>query len=1058
MKNEKLKLVSAILLLSGLTVGQLQAVPHTGVKGVDILQQDSSCSGVVVDQNGETIIGASVVVKGTTNGTITGIDGDFTLPDVKKGDIIVVSFVGYVAQEVAWKGTPLKITLKEDSKALEEVVVVGYATVKKANLTGAVAAVDDKVLADRPIVNLGQGLQGTIPNLNITTSSKPGAGSSFNIRGETSINGGGPLVLVDGVQMDPNLINPQDVASVSVLKDAASASIYGARAAYGVILITTKSGRKDMPTQVSLDASLSFNSPTTRPNFMNSMEYANWMNTAGMTTNGRPIFSQEEMQHIEAYFNDPVNNLPVFVAKDPLSDQFQNSQSGKYAYCGNTDWMKEIYKKNYPVQKYNVNISGGGAKANYYTSVGYTDQGSMLRYGNEGFRKFNMVNNINYDINNWLHVSMKTSYIRTELDGITQDNTHGENWIGNDTQPLMPVKHPDGNWSGQGNYTNFAAVMEEMGTRKTTKNDFWNTLAVRLTSLKGLSINMDYTFNYYAEHAKNHAKSFNEYGIDGKFLQTFQYSNPNYVEEGQNNDTYNAFNLFGDYENTFGKHYFKVMAGFNQESKHTRYFWAKRQELISNDLPSMGAATGEKSVNNSDNSWATRSGFFRLNYTFADRYLFEVNGRYDLSSKFPKDDRAVFSPSFSLAWKLSEESWFKNWTNHFFEDLKIRGSYGSLANQSLDNGDWYAYISNYGSGESGYLMGGKHPSYVLPGALVSNVVTWEKVTQWDLGLDVAVLNNRLKATFDYYQRKTEDMLGPGMILPNILGTAEPRENAADMVTRGWELALTWNDQLDNGLHYSVGFNLSDTKAEITRYNNPTKSLAAPYYEGMIVGEIWGYDSSLFASEEEIAGAADQSLLDDGIKKLPGDIHFHDINGNGVVSNGNNRVGDSDDLHVIGNNRARFRYGFNLSADWKGFDLGIFFQGVGKRDMMLPGTFTWQYGSRWTVPTAVGQDYWREDNQGAWLPRARFNGGKSIAQNQTRYLLNAAYLRLKSLTLGYNLPEALTQKVGIQKCRLYVSGENLLTFDHTPDGFDPELDDPYKYPMQKSVSVGVNVVF
>lgn len=1058
MKNEKLKLVSAILLLSGLTVGQLQAVPHTGVKGVDILQQDSSCSGVVVDQNGETIIGASVVVKGTTNGTITGIDGDFTLPDVKKGDIIVVSFVGYVAQEVAWKGTPLKITLKEDSKALEEVVVVGYATVKKANLTGAVAAVDDKVLADRPIVNLGQGLQGTIPNLNITTSSKPGAGSSFNIRGETSINGGGPLVLVDGVQMDPNLINPQDVASVSVLKDAASASIYGARAAYGVILITTKSGRKDMPTQVSLDASLSFNSLTTRPNFMNSMEYANWMNTAGMTTNGRPIFSQEEMQHIEAYFNDPVNNLPVFVAKDPLSDQFQNSQSGKYAYCGNTDWMKEIYKKNYPVQKYNVNISGGGAKANYYTSVGYTDQGSMLRYGNEGFRKFNMVNNINYDINNWLHVSMKTSYIRTELDGITQDNTHGENWIGNDTQPLMPVKHPDGNWSGQGNYTNFAAVMEEMGTRKTTKNDFWNTLAVRLTPLKGLSINMDYTFNYYAEHAKNHAKSFNEYGIDGKFLQTFQYSNPNYVEEGQNNDTYNAFNLFGDYENTFGKHYFKVMAGFNQESKHTRYFWAKRQELISNDLPSMGAATGEKSVNNSDNSWATRSGFFRLNYTFADRYLFEVNGRYDLSSKFPKDDRAVFSPSFSLAWKLSEESWFKNWTNHFFEDLKIRGSYGSLANQSLDNGDWYAYISNYGSGESGYLMGGKHPSYVLPGALVSNVVTWEKVTQWDLGLDVAVLNNRLKATFDYYQRKTEDMLGPGMILPNILGTAEPRENAADMVTRGWELALTWNDQLDNGLHYSVGFNLSDTKAEITRYNNPTKSLAAPYYEGMIVGEIWGYDSSLFASEEEIAGAADQSLLDDGIKKLPGDIHFHDINGNGVVSNGNNRVGDSDDLHVIGNNRARFRYGFNLSADWKGFDLGIFFQGVGKRDMMLPGTFTWQYGSRWTVPTAVGQDYWREDNQGAWLPRARFNGGKSIAQNQTRYLLNAAYLRLKSLTLGYNLPEALTQKVGIQKCRLYVSGENLLTFDHTPDGFDPELDDPYKYPMQKSVSVGVNVVF
>ena len=306
---------------------------------------------MVVDQNGETVIGASVVVKGTTNGTITGLDGDFSIPNVKKGDVIVVSYVGYVDSEIVWEGKPLKIALKEDSKTLDEVVVVGYATVKKANLTGAVSAVDDKVLADRPIVNLGQGLQGTIPNLNITTSGQPGKGSSFNVRGETSINGGSPLVLVDGVQMDPNLINPQDVASVSVLKDAASASIYGARAAYGVILITTKSGRKNMPTQVSFDASVSFNSPTTRPEYMNSMEYAHWMNAANNTTSGRDLFSQEEMEHIEAYFYDPVNNLPVFVAKDPSSWQYGNCQAGKYAYCGNTDWMKEMYQKKLPCPK-----------------------------------------------------------------------------------------------------------------------------------------------------------------------------------------------------------------------------------------------------------------------------------------------------------------------------------------------------------------------------------------------------------------------------------------------------------------------------------------------------------------------------------------------------------------------------------------------------------------------------------------------------------------------------------------------------------------------------------
>lgn len=1013
-------------------------------------------TGTVTDASGP-VIGATVMQKGTTNGTITDMDGKFSLDGVKKGDVIQITYIGYIMQEITYTGKPIKVTLVEDSKKLDEVVVVGYATVKKANLTGAVSAVDSKVLEDRPIINLGQGLQGTIPNLNITTSGQPGKGSTYNVRGETSINGGSPLVLVDGVEMDPNLINPQDVASVSVLKDAASASIYGARAAYGVILITTKTGKKNMPTQVSLDASISFNSPTTRPSYMNSMEYANWMNAANNLTNGRDLFSADEMEHITAYFNDPANNSPVFVTTDPNSWQYGNCQAGKYAYCGNTDWMKEMYKKSYPLQQYNVNISGGSDKATYYTSVGYTDQGSLLRHGDEGFRKFNMVNNINYDINNWLNISMKTSYIRTELSGIVQDGVHGEAWIGNDTQPLMPVKHPDGNWAGQGNYTNFAAVLDEMGSRKTTKNDFWNTLALKLTPLKGMTINMDYTFNYYAEHNKNHIKSFNEYGVDGNFLQVFQYSKPNGVYEGQNNDTYNAFNFFGDYERTFGKHYFKVMAGYNQETKHTRSFYAQREKLISNDLPSMGSATGDKYVGNSDDSWATRSGFFRVNYTYADRYLLELNGRYDLSSKFPKNDRAVFNPSFSVGWKLSEESWFKNPTNGFFDELKIRGSYGSLANQALDNG-WHSYLSTYGTGTMSYIMGGVQNQYVSPGGLVSTSITWEKVTQWDLGLDFAILNNRLQGTFDYYQRSTTGMLGAGKVLPGVLGTSEPEENAADMVTRGWELSLSWNDRLDNGFHYSASFNLSDTQAEITKFDNPTKSLSSSYYEGQILGNIWGYESTLFQSQAEIDAAPDQSQLDGGIKKVPGDIKFINQNGDNVINNGENTVDNPGDMKIIGNNKARFRYGFNISADWKGVDFGIFFQGVGKRDLMLPATFKWQYGSQWQVPVAAAQDYWREDNTSAYYPVARFNGGSALGQNQTRYLLNAAYLRLKSVSVGYTIPQTLTQQWGIQKCRIYFSGENLLTFKHTPEGFDPELDNPYKYPQQKSLSVGINVTF
>lgn len=1032
----------------------LQAKTGMEVSSPEMVQE--RVTGTVTDASGP-VIGATVMQKGTTNGTITDMDGKFSLDGVKKGDVIQITYIGYIMQEITYTGKPIKVTLVEDSKKLDEVVVVGYATVKKANLTGAVSAVDSKVLEDRPIINLGQGLQGTIPNLNITTSGQPGKGSTYNVRGETSINGGSPLVLVDGVEMDPNLINPQDVVSVSVLKDAASASIYGARAAYGVILITTKTGKKNMPTQVSLDASISFNSPTTRPSYMNSMEYANWMNAANNLTNGRDLFSADEMEHITAYFNDPANNSPVFVTTDPNSWQYGNCQAGKYAYCGNTDWMKEMYKKSYPLQQYNVNISGGSDKATYYTSVGYTDQGSLLRHGDEGFRKFNMVNNINYDINNWLNISMKTSYIRTELSGIVQDGVHGEAWIGNDTQPLMPVKHPDGNWAGQGNYTNFAAVLDEMGSRKTTKNDFWNTLALKLTPLKGMTINMDYTFNYYAEHNKNHIKSFNEYGVDGNFLQVFQYSKPNGVYEGQNNDTYNAFNFFGDYERTFGKHYFKVMAGYNQETKHTRSFYAQREKLISNDLPSMGSATGDKYVGNSDDSWATRSGFFRVNYTYADRYLLELNGRYDLSSKFPKNDRAVFNPSFSVGWKLSEESWFKNPTNGFFDELKIRGSYGSLANQALDNG-WHSYLSTYGTGTMSYIMGGVQNQYVSPGGLVSTSITWEKVTQWDLGLDFAILNNRLQGTFDYYQRSTTGMLGAGKVLPGVLGTSEPEENAADMVTRGWELSLSWNDRLDNGFHYSASFNLSDTQAEITKFDNPTKSLSSSYYEGQILGDIWGYESTLFQSQAEIDAAPDQSQLDGGIKKVPGDIKFINQNGDNVINNGENTVDNPGDMKIIGNNKARFRYGFNISADWKGVDFGIFFQGVGKRDLMLPATFKWQYGSQWQVPVAAAQDYWREDNTSAYYPVARFNGGSALGQNQTRYLLNAAYLRLKSVSVGYTIPQTLTQQWGIQKCRIYFSGENLLTFKHTPEGFDPELDNPYKYPQQKSLSVGINVTF
>lgn len=1034
----------------------LHAAPATEVLAPESVHE--RVTGTVEDALGP-VIGASVMIKGTSAGTITDMDGRFSLDGVKKGDVLQISFVGYITQEVTYDGKPINVKLAEDSKTLDEVVVVGYATVKKANLTGAVSAVDSKVLEDRPIVNLGQGLQGAIPNLNVTTSGRPGDSSTFNIRGTSALGGSSPLVLVDGVEMDPNLINPQDVKSVSVLKDAASASIYGARAAYGVVLITTKGGRKNQPTQVTFDASVSFNGPTTRPTYMNSMEYVNFMNTAQYNTDGNTMFTRfdaEMIEHITAYYNDPANNSPVYISKNPSPD-FSNNGS-KYSYCGNTDWMKAMYKKSYPVQKYNVNINGGGKNASYYTSLGYMDQGSLIRYGNESFKKFNLMNNINYDVTKWLNFTMKTTFNRTKLSGLNQDNAHGNHFLGGDTSPLMPVKHPDGNWSGQGSFTNFPAVLSN-GSRITDKNDIWNTIAMKLTPLEGLTVNMDYTFNYYSEHNRFHMKTFNEYGANGQFLNVFAHTKPNSVSESQSNDTYNAFNFFGDYEKTLGKHYFKVMLGYNQESKHTTGFYANRTNLISNDIPDMTSATGTMGVGNSDNSWATRSGFFRVNYTFADRYLLEVNGRYDLSSKFPKDDRSAFNPSFSAAWRLSEEGWWKEWTNSFFDELKIRGSYGSLGNQALDNG-WQAYLSNYGRGQLGWIMGGKEqPMYVTPGGLVSNSITWETVTQWDLGIDFSILDNRLKGTFDYYQRRTSDILTSGKLLPGVLGASEPQENAAEALTKGWELELSWNDRLANGFHYTVGFNLSDYQGEVTKFDNPTRSLTKAYV-GQKQGEIWGYVTDLFQNQAQIddPNRPNQDLVSGAIKLIPGDIRFKNLNDDNVIDDGENTVDNPGDRKIIGNSTPRYHYGINLGADWKGFDLAIFFQGVGKRDLYLPGDlYRNVYTNTWQIPSGFNNDYWSESNTGAYFPVPRFNGG-AINKTQTRYLLDASYCRLKSLSLGYTIPQAWTSKISVEKLRVYFTGENLFTIKDTPEGFDPELDNIYDYPLQRAFSIGLSLTF
>lgn len=1059
-----MKTVGVLLLLSAISAGTAYAVPKWGTAGVKEIQQNGVCNGVVTDTTGETVIGASVVVKGTTNGTITGLDGDFSLSGVTKGSILVVSFVGYQNTEVKWNGQPLTIVLKEDTKVLDEVVVVGYGTQKKANLSGAVAAVDGKVLQDRPITNIGQGLQGVVPNLNITMDNggAPGATSSFNIRGNTSLNGGSPLVLVDNVQMDANLVNPDDIESISVLKDAASASIYGARAAYGVILITTKKGKKSDKPTVSLSATGYWQSPALTFHNVNSMQYLTMMDEAYQNDGGSGhYFKSQVYQYAEDYFNGKYDS-PVFF--DTAYDTY------KYGYCGNTDWWDELYKTSFS-QIYTANISGGNDRTTYYASVSMNDQGGILKAGDDKYNKYNANVNISSNITKWLNVSAKIAHTYTDelhpTGGTTAMNSTAYSGLSSysgmmkgDLSPLMPVKHPDGHYAGQGSYTNPVAIMEQGGNAQYKQNDLWMTGAVKITPIKGLVINADYTWNFYGKSSNQHVQNFYDYTAVPGTENYYPWTNPSSVTVTNNDDYYNAFNAFAEY--TFSlkeKHNFKVMVGYNQENKHKKYHYAGRKNLIDSSNPSLNLAYGDMAMNGSETHWSVNGFFARINYDYKGKYLLELNGRYDGCSKFPHGDRYAFFPSASVAWRVSEEKFWEP-IRGWFDNFKLRASYGSLGNQALDESRYgnFPYLATYGiNTKYGALLNGTRPVAVSVPGLVSASFTWETVNQIDFGFDASFFGGRLNTSFDWYRRNTKDMLTAGQALPAVLGTSVPQENAADMKTVGWEVSLEWNDRLSNGFGYHIKGVLSDYQASITKFSNPTKLLGT-HYVGEKLNEIWGYVSNgLFQSDED-AKAADQSYLSGGSWGA-GDVKYEDLNNDGKIDIGKNTLDDSGDRKIIGNSTPRYSYGITAGFDYKGFDFEMFWQGIGKRDYWLGGSQFWGFTDEWCTPLTSSLDYWTEDNRDAYFPRLHHygvNGGNH--QVSTRYLQNAAYLRLKNVVLGYTIPRSITEKVKISRLRVFVQGENLLTFTPLIDSYDPETLNNMTYPINKKISVGLNLTF
>lgn len=1016
--------------------------------------------GSVTSDSGEPLTGVTVKVSGGGNGTVTDIEGNFSV-NAAPGSLLTFSYTGFKPQTVkAQEG--MQVVLQSSVNDLNEVVVVGYGTQKKANLTGAVASVNGSVLENRPISNIGQGLQGVVPNLNVSMGhgGAPGAGASFNVRGTTSLNGGEPLVLVDNVQMDANLVNPDDIESISVLKDAASAAIYGARAAYGVILITTKKGKLNSRPTVQFSASGYWQSPAVEMHNVNSLDYLKMIDIAYQNSGGSGhYFNPLVYEYTEKYVNGTYDQ-PVF---------FDKSYSAfKYGYNGNTDWWNELYKTSFS-QIYNASISGGSQKTRYYVSLGSNNQGGILKATDEKYNKYNANINVTSELTPWMEVSAKIAHTYTTemhpTGGTTAMNNTAYSGLSaysgmmkSDLSPLMPVKHPDGHYAGQGNFTNPVAIQAQGGNARYRQNDLWMTAGVKLTPIKGLIVNADYTWNYYGWASTQHVRNFYDYTAVPGTENYYPWTNPSSVTRSNSDDYYSSFNAFAEYNLSLGNndHNMKFMVGYNQEKKRTQYYYAGRKDLIDPENPAINQAIGDMAIDGNMGQWAVNGTFARFNYDYKGRYLLELNGRYDGSSKFKKGHRYQFFPSISAAWRLSEEKFFEG-VKSWWDNMKVRVSYGSLGNQAV-NGN-FPYLATYGiNTKYGALLGGGRPVAVYAPGLVSSSFTWETVNQIDFGFDAAFLRNRLSASFDWYRRNTKDMLTDGEVLPAVLGASVPRQNAANLKTVGWELSLEWNDRLANGLSYHVKGVLSDYQSTITKFNNPT-GLISQYYVGRKMNEIWGYVSNgLFQTEQEANAHANQSYLYGG-KWTAGDVRFEDLDGNNKIDIGDNTLANPGDRKIIGNSTPRFAFGITAGLEYKGIDFEMFWQGIGKRDW-FPGNGSaayWGFTNEWQTPLTTSLDYWTPENTNAFFPRLGWaNGGNR--NTSTRYLQNASYCRLKNVTLGYTLPRNILDKIGVSRLRVYVTGENLLTFTSLIKAFDPETLNNMTYPINKKIAVGLNLTF
>ena len=1041
--------------------------------------------GKVTDNKGVSLPGASVKVKGSSQAVSTDTNGEFRLNGLTSGATLVVSYTGFVTREVlVGSNTELTVVLTEDVLTLESVVVVGYGTQKKSNLTGAVDQVGSEYFEERPMANITRGLQGVLPNLNIKMSDgKPTRSAAYNIRGATSIGAGtvpNALILIDNVQGDPSNLNPNDIESVTILKDAASAAIYGSRGAFGVVLITTKTAKSDKVT-VNYGTNYSNNRRTTTPelvtdgytwakNYEEAFYAWNDYLTKPVNIDGKLLFSQAYLDELKKR------------SEDPSLSKYGLDASGNYAYYGSTDWMKELYRNSNSSMEHALSISGGTEKVKLSISGRYFMQDGIFRYNPDKFNKYNLRAKGDIKVNNWLSVNANLDYSNNDYRYplTSQGGVHAV-WrlLSASGYPVAPLLNEDGTLTNIASFS-VGDYYQKKSFSQARTNVNRNTLGFTATPLKKVSIRGDFSYltTTTGDQRRYFPVSYSQ--KPGEIIN----SGLNYLEELDEREKSYVTNLYADYTSTIGNHSFKIMGGGNLESYAYGQRRTRRDGLIVENIVDWNLATGLNYVlTGGGNEWSTAGLFYRLNYGFKDKYLLELNGRYDGSSRFPQEQAFGFFPSASIGWVVSQEGFMKS-TQNWLDQLKLRASYGSLGNGNINP---YSFIETIGIGTSTALINGRFPNFIQRPNVYPNNITWEKATTVNLGLDLGVFQNRLSASFDWYQRETSDMITVGPPLPSVFGAVVPNGNNADLLTKGFEISLNWRDQINTAkpIRYGLRLTLADNVSKITKFYNPT-NLVNTYYVGYQLGEIRGFETvGFFKDAADVANSPNQKnyfQVSPQNNILPGDIKFADLNGDGFVNIGKNTLEDPGDRRIIGNTSMRYPYGIMGDMDWNNFSFSFFFQGVGKRDWM-PGpeaSYFWgQYNRPYSVMPTFNQNRWTPENPdpNAYFPRYRgfvaLSGTRELAVPQTRYLQDASYIRLKNLTVGYSLPKSVSQRIKASSVKVYLTGQNLWTYSpmykitrnfdpEVIEGSDPEVNsgggDGFSYPMEKTFTVGLNVSF